>query len=392
MATRCSGASRLSCSPSSFFMFMMSKYQLLNEQGLTIMQGFARLGKAFPILTGFGLLLAIFAYGSFYMPAAGTALSQLAGFEGEGWGRFIGALVTLALAVLLLRAKKLYKAIEAVSRVVILALAITFLFVAVAQAPAIGEFISGFLFSVPSDKGVFGSLLVVVALVGVAGVTPAAIVYNYAIHEKGWRGPRYRKVQVLDLLVAIAGVAIIDFSIWTVAAETAHGRGLTIDSVDDLSRLMYLAVGAIGPPLLWLAVFFASFSSIIGTVYLFSRAVVDALHNAFPVRGKRYDDLGKDPIVKWLSGLGLTVPVLFATPWSPNTVVLAIVAVTIPLITTPVMLLGTLRLTSSERFLPRRFVKRWQVVLLLVLIVLALASLVGAGIGLFDTVRALVES
>ncbi|MBC3189555.1 Nramp family divalent metal transporter [Pseudonocardia sp. C8] len=369
-----------------FFMFMTSKYQLLNTDQLTIMQGFAKLGKPYPLLTGLGLFLGIFAYGSFYFPAAGTALAQLAGFGGEDWARFIGALATLILAVVTLKAKKLYQAVENVSRLTILVLALTFLFVAIAQAPAVGEFLRGFLFSLPADTGVFGSILIIVALVGVAGVTPAAIVYNYAIYEKGWRSHRYRKVQVLDLLVAITGVAIIDFSIWAVAAENAHGKGFAISGVDDLSRLMHSAVGTIGPPLLWIAVFFASFSSIIGTIFLFSRTVVDAIHNAFPTRRDRYGKIDRDPIVKWLSGLGLTLPIVFATPWAPSTVVLAVVAVTIPLISTPVMLLGTFRLTASAKFLPQRFVRKWQSAVLLVLIVLAVASLGGAAVGLYSTI------
>ncbi len=374
-----------------FFMFMMSKYQLLNEQGLTIMQGFGKLGRLYPLATGLGLLLAIYAYGAFYVPAAGTALAELVGSDMPS-AKFIGAAVTVALAAVMLRAKKAYSIFENFSRLVVLLLVGTFVYTAIAQGPSLVALVKGLLFSVPSDKGLFGSLFVVVALVGVAGVTPAAIIYNYAIYEKGWRSPRHRVTQVIDLLVAIVAIAIIDFSIWIVAAETAHDKGFSISDADDLARLMQLAVGSMGPPLLWTAIFFASFTSIIGTVYLFSRAVVDAIHNAFPARREKHSaDADKDPIVRWLTITGLVVPLLFATPWAPNMVVLAIVAVTIPLIATPFMLVGLIRLTSSTRFLPARYVHRWQSGLLMIMAAAALGSLVVATHGLLEIVKTLAS-
>nr|WP_255426059.1 Nramp family divalent metal transporter [Pseudonocardia sp. C8] len=370
-----------------FFTFMMSKYQLLNEQGLTIMQGFAKLGKLFPVAAGLGLLLGIFAYGAFYLPAAGAALAHLVGSDAE-WAPFIGSVATVCLCVLMLRAKKLYKAFENVSRLVTLLLVGTFLFTAISQWPSLIALVNGFLFSIPADEGLFGSFLVVVALTGVAGATPAAVIYNYAIYEKGWRGPRYRAVQVLDLLVSIVAIFVIELSIWIVAAETAYGPGIKIGSLEDLSRLMELAVGIVGPPMLWLAVFFASFTSIIGTVYLFSRVVTDAAQSAFP-RSRRHGDIDNHPITRWLTVTGLLLPLLFAAPWAPNVVVLAIVAVTIPLIAMPFMLFGTIRLTGSTRFMPAKFVSKWQSALLVLMMVWVLVSLAGAAHGLIGTVNAL---
>ncbi|CAN7700317.1 Nramp family divalent metal transporter [Mycolicibacterium frederiksbergense] len=370
-----------------FFMFMMTKYQLFNGQGLTIMQGFGKLGKIFPLATGIGLLLGIFAYGAFYVPAAGTALVELVGFESP-YAIFIGSLVSVALAAFMLKAKRAYAIFENFSRFVVLLLVGTFVYTAISQGPSLLALVEGLLFSVPSDKGIFGSLFVVVALIGVAGVTPAAIVYNYAIYEKGWRSPQHRATQVLDLLVAIVAIAIIDFSIWIVAAETVHGSGSDISDTDDLARLMQLAIGDIGPPLLWVAIFFASFTSVIGTIFLFSRAIVDALRNALP---SRYEDtdMEKSPIINWLTILGLLLPLLCATPWAPNMVVLAIVAVTIPLVATPFMLIGLIRLTGSVRFLPAEYVRRWQSGLLAIMTVAALVSLVIAGHGLVGVVRTL---
>ncbi|ART74262.1 hypothetical protein BTO20_37090 (plasmid) [Mycobacterium dioxanotrophicus] len=371
-----------------FFMFMMSKYQLLNGQGLTIMQGFGKLGRVFPLATGLGLLLGIFAYGAFYVPAAGTALAELIGSSSSS-AKFIGAVATVALAAFMLRAKRAYAIVENFSRLVVLLLVGTFVFTAISQGPSLLALVKGLLFSVPSEKGMFGSLYVVVALIGVAGVTPAAIIYNYAIYEKGWRSPGHRATQVLDLLVSIVAIAIIDFSIWVVAAETAHGSGFAISDTDDLAKLMRLAVGDIGPPLLWLAIFFASFTSVVGTVFLFSRAVVDALRNAFPSRHERNTDIDKSPIIKRLTVLGLVLPLLCATPWAPNMVVLAIVAVTIPLVATPFMLIGLIRLTGSTRFLPAEFVRRWQSGLLVIMTAAALVSLVIAAHGLVGIVRTL---
>lgn len=374
------------------YIFMMSKYQMLNEQGLTLMQGFAKLGRFFPLVTGFGLLLGIFAYGSFYIPAAGTALFQLFGIGGDTWGRFIGATVAVVAGALVLRSAKAYKLMETIARIVVVGLVAVFVYSAVSQRPPLGEFLEGFLLRTPATEGLFGSVLIMVALIGAAGVTPAAIAYLYAIHEKGWQGPRYRRLQVLDLLVSIVAVVIIDSSIWITATESVRDTGLTISSEEDLATMMERSVGTIGPFLLWGALFFVAFTSITGTIHLFSRAVVDAVHNAFPARTRAYSQLQNDPISRWLLVLGLIVPLVFASPWAPNTVVLSVVAVTIPLITMPFILLGTTLLTSSSKFLPKRFVNNWwQVGLLLAIIVVSIASVVGGTSGLLETIRELLE-
>lgn len=198
-------------------------------------------------------------------------------------------------------------------------------------------------------------------------------------------------MQVFDLAMAIVAIAIIDISVWVVAAEVAHGRDMQIGGIDDLARLMGLAVGPIGPPVLWLGIFFASFTSVVGTVYLFSRVVADALHNAANRSGEVKDetDFDRDPIVRWLVVSGLLVPLVFAMPWAPDVVVMAIVAVTIPLVATPFMLIGTLWLTASSRFVPRESIRIWQSGVLVILFVLAMVSLVGVGHTLVGMVRGL---
>lgn len=373
-----------------FFMFMMTKYQLVNPEGWTIMRGFGQLGRVFPLATGGGIALGIYAYGSFYVPASGVALARLVGAQ-SSWASFAGAALTVVTAFILLRAKNAYRVFEGIGRVVVLALVLVFLVTAISEAPALRDLISGLLFQMPENQGAYHSVMVVVALVGVAGVTPAAIVYNYAIREKGWTTPSHRAVQVLDLIVAIVAIALIDFSVWVVAAEVAHGRGMQIDGIDDLARMMELAVGPVGPPILWLGIFFASYTSVIGTVYLFSRVVADAVHNTSASARMSSDepDFDRDPIVRWLATSGLAVPLLFATPWAPDVVVLAIVAVTVPLVATPFMLIGTLWLTASRRFVPTESIRTWQSCLLIVLILLAMVSLVGVAHSLVSMVGGL---
>ena len=72
------------------------------------------------------------------------------------------------------------------------------------------------------------------------------LVYPYFLDSKGWRGPQYRRVQMYDFLLAVIVMIVLDLAIWTLGAELLYPQGLTIETMDDLPRLLSQVLGSGG--------------------------------------------------------------------------------------------------------------------------------------------------
>lgn len=375
-----------------FFMSALSKYMLANNQGDTsIMQGFARIWKGLPVLSGLAMGFLLFVYESYFISGAGTAMFQLTGIGGETWGVFIWAVIAIAAAIIILRSGRAYKIMEIFARITVAVLAATFIASAIIKGINVPELLAGLTFKLPPNVGLFGSLLVAVALMGVIGTTPATLAYPYAIREKGWQTPSHRKLQIFDAFTAIAAIAVIDLAIWATAAESSRGLGATIESPEDLAAMMERAVGSFGPPLLWLALFFVTFSSIGSSAYIYSKICVDGVRQGMPARSARYSDLDDDPWSRWMPLAALTLPLIFSTPWAPNVIILTVLGSTFAVISVPIIVIGITLLTSSRRWMLPGWVNRWwEVVLLLIVIGIAFWAVYGAVKGVVDALSTML--
>lgn len=371
-----------------FFMSALSKYILCNNQGDTsIMQGFARIWKGLPLLAGLSMGFLLFVYEAYFISGAGTALFQLTGIGGETWGVFTCAVIAAAASFLVIRSGRGYKIMEIFARITVAALVVTFVGAAVIQGVDIPELLRGLTFELPANVGLFGSLLVAVALMGVVGTTPATLAYPYAIREKGWQTPSHRKLQLFDALTAIAAIGLIDLAVWVTAAESARGTGLTIEGPEDLALMMERAVGSFGVPLLWLALFFVTFSSIGASAYIYSKICVDGMRQAMPSRRSRYADIESDPLVRWLPIAALTLPLVFSLPFSPNFIILTVLGSTFSVIAVPVIVIGIALLTSSRRWMIPEHVNRWwEILLLLIVVAVAIWAVYAAVTGLVNSI------
>jgi Mn2+/Fe2+ NRAMP family transporter len=260
-----------------FVVSALTKYQLCNSTNdQTILEGFQRVWRGFPMFLGIASVLLGVVYHCFLFLGAGTALYYLFGEFGGDWGIFMWAVVVLAAVVFMASRPNEYKWLEVVANLAMATLVLIFRWALVGSGIDVGAFIDGLTFSVPDDRGAYGAWLVVVAIIGAVGGSVANLMYPYFVSDKGWRGPRYRKLQVYDLLFGVSTLIVLNIAIWIVAAELMRGRGATIEGPEDLARMMELAIGPAGPTLLWLAVFFAVFDNIGTQVYAFPRMAVEA--------------------------------------------------------------------------------------------------------------------
>jgi Mn2+/Fe2+ NRAMP family transporter len=377
-----------------FVVSALTKYQLCNRiNDQTILDGFARVWNGFPIFLGVCSIGLGIVYHCFLFLGAGTALYYLFGQFGGDWGIFMWAVVVLGAVVFLARRPNQYKGLEIVANVAMATLVVIFLWALIGSGVEIGALVHGLTFSMPDDRGAYGAWLVVVAIIGAVGGSVANLMYPYFVSDKGWRGPRYRKLQVYDLLFGVISLIVLNLAIWIVAAELMRGRGATITGPQDLADMMELAIGPAGPPLLWIAVFFCVFDNIGTQVYSFARIAVEAVHKTFPARAERYgslihagdpdapqgdaaavapDDAGikparhvrpaalmRDPLFRRLQWLLLLPPILFTLPHGPSLVAITVFGNAIQVFVVPAMIVGLLWMTNSRKWMLKGFANKW---------------------------------
>lgn len=388
---------------------MLAKYQLCNSVGdETVLTGFGRLWKGFPLLLAVASTTLGFIYASYLLKAAGTALYNLTGrIGGEEWAIFFWSAIIVAVSIFLALRPSQYRGLEIVAQVAVIVVLVAFFIALINTGIDVGGLLGGLTFRLPPDVGAFGSLLVAVSVIGAVGGSAANLIYPYLMRDKGWRGPRYRKLQVYDLLVGVASLVVINLAIWVVATETLSGSGAGIAEADDLARMMEQAVGSAGPTLMWIAIFFIAFDNIPAYSYGFTRILVEAIHETFPARGARYaqaartsshgdspvihssegdvskEELAKsetsvrDPIFRYSQiGLLIILPLIFSLPGTADFIVLTILANAMAVLTAPIILVGVILITNNKQWiLPEYRNKWWENVILFIV----------AGIGLWAT-------
>jgi Mn2+/Fe2+ NRAMP family transporter len=188
-----------------------------------------------------------------------------------------------------------------------------------------------------------------------------------------------------------------------------RGRADAIASADDLAAMMEQAVGAIGPTLMWVAIFFIAFDNIPAYSYGFTRILVEAIHETFPARGARYahaartgshgdspvvhspegdvskEELAKsetstrDPIFRYSQiGLLIVLPLIFSLPGTADFIVLTILANAMAVLTAPIILVGAILITNNRRWmLPEYRNKWWENLILFVVAAIGLWATYG---------------
>jgi Mn2+/Fe2+ NRAMP family transporter len=391
-----------------FVVSALTKYQLCNRTNdQTILDGFARVWKGFPMFLGICSVGLGIVYHSFLFLGAGTALYELFGQFGGDWGIFMWAIVVLGAVVWMARSENQYKGLEIVANVAMAALVLIFIWALIGSGVDFGQLLHGMTFSMPADRGAYGAWLVVVAIIGAVGGSVANLMYPYFVSDKGWRGPKYRKLQVYDLLFGVCTLICLNLAIWIVAAQLMRGHGATITGPEDLANMMKLAIGPAGPPLLWIAVFFCVFDNIGTQVYSFARIAVEAVHKTFPARAERYgslihpgdadapealkatsltdtDDpsdaeitparhvrptaLMHDPLFRRIQWLLLLPPILFTLPHGPSLVAITVFGNAIQVFVVPAMIVGLLWMTNSRKWMLKGFANKWWENLILLVI------------------------
>ncbi|HHV65389.1 MAG TPA: Nramp family divalent metal transporter [Peptococcaceae bacterium] len=230
---------------------IIANYQLMNVKGHTIFDGYAALHRVYPILLALGGLLLGHFYCSYTIRGAGEALYHL---TGESFNVVIWSAIVVV-AGLLIAGKTIYKRLEFIEKIILGIMAITFLGGAIAVGPDFGAMAAGtFAFDVPDTVGSFEAMLIVISLIGAIGGSLANLLYPTFIQERGWRGPKYRRIVRYDLLFGIIVIIVLDLSIWVLGAQVLHPQGLIIENFNDLAALLGALLGRVGEIIIYLGI------------------------------------------------------------------------------------------------------------------------------------------
>jgi Mn2+/Fe2+ NRAMP family transporter len=380
-----------------FIVSAMSKYQLCNAVGdRTILDGYRRLWKGFPLYLGITTAVLGFVYVSFLLVAAGTALDHLTrGLIPLGnWGTPAWAIVTAVVATWLAFLKRAhYRGLEILAQLTMAALVLCFIIALVGTGIDVTALLQGLALDLPEgENGYITGVTTAVALIGAVGGSAANLLYPYLMQEKGWQGVEFRRLQRYDLLTGTTVMFGLVLAVWVVAAETLHGTGASVDSEEGLVLMMERAVGPAGPTLMWLAIFFVVFDNIVTQPRVFVQMLTEAVHRSRPARVRRLQAASPntpaeqlhhtDPLFRWLLLFIMLTPVVFSFPFAPELVGLTLLGNGLSVLTVPALIVGLVIITMRKDLMLPGYVNRWWESLVLVAI---------GAVGLWATYQLVVE-
>ncbi|MEN5214544.1 Nramp family divalent metal transporter [Pseudomonas pudica] len=335
---------------------IIARFQLCNNQGMTILQGYAQLHPVFAwFMLAYALLMGHL-MNAYMIKGAGEALAMLLRIDHP-----LLCSMAVVLAVWMLVGRNIYTMIEGVMKLLLAVMTLAFLALAVMSGPDVAGIVKGTIgFSIPADEGVHGALLVAVSVIGAVAGSVANFVHPYVMREKGWVGPQHKRIQRNDLLFAVFVGIVINLAIWIVGAEILRPNGIEVKTLGDLGKALELFFGPIGWYIFFVGVFATLFASISGKTTAFPMLITDAFQHVKPGRRERYGkEFHNDPMHKWFMLFILATPLVWSIPGMPDFVTLTIGVSALNIIGLPVISLGLLIMSNQKSLLGKAYRNNW---------------------------------
>ncbi len=363
---------------------VIARYQLCNPRGEHLLDGLCRLHRAYAPLILLSTVLMGHLYGAYMTRGIGEACRNATGI-GSVW---LWALGWNAAALLLVFRPALQR-IEILFKGLLILLSIAFLGSAAMVGPSPRDVFTGLTsFHIPQQTGHYGPLLVAMGMIGAVGGSLMNLVYPYFLDNKGWRGPRFRKLQFYDFLLAMAVMLVLDLSIWILGAETLHADGGTIETMDDLPWLLGTRLGQLGALVFYAGIFAAVFTSLIGhALGLGMLASHSWLRLRSPAADLSRTDFRQTRLYQGIATWCLVSPLIWTLPGMPDFVALTLVINALQVVLLPLIAGGLWVLSSRPGDIGAEYQNRWwEHIVLAVLLLLAISGAGGAITSTYDTV------
>jgi len=273
-----------------------------------------------------------------------------------------------------------YGPVERLCKVLAVAFGVSLVVAAVASRPSVGGVLYGlFVPSAPADVGLYSTLLLVTALVGTESGSLTNITYSYFVIEKGWRSAADLRTQRVDLAIGVGALLLAAVALQAAAAATLYGTATSVESVDDLSRLLSTTFGRAGVLVFAAGLLGKTFAGFVGGTTGYALLAGDIVRRLGrepeAAATKTAVDRRDDRVYQsWVAILALSPLYVVFTSWQP--VILALLASAamaglIPLLAIGLLLLGNDRRLGSHA-------NRWPSNLLIVLLAIIAIALTGA--------------
>jgi Mn2+/Fe2+ NRAMP family transporter len=378
------------------FVANIARFELCNERGLTVMEALRELHPLFPPFIMFSTIALCHGVNVYMYVGLGDSCRELAkaaglGDGGPSWLWSVG----WSVAFYLLLSRPVFKRIEVVFLLFLGVLSVSLLTAAALARPNLAAILHGtFGFEMPAVGKAFDPKLVAVSLVGAVAGSIANLMYPYLMREKGWTTPAHRKVQLYDLALGIMVIIVLDLAVWAVGAEVLHPKGLRVEGTHDLAALLTETMGPIGGVLIYLGIFAAVGSSLVGNALGYGFMATHAYLLWRPVEG--YHDAaayrshpGYRKMVLW----GLFSPLPWVLSGQAQFVPLTVTLNAFQVFLLPVLAVGIWRLTAGTRFMGSTYRNNLlQNAGMAIFTLVALLGTLGAGESLLKSLLKLLNS
>jgi len=165
-------------------------------------------------------------------------------------------------------------------------------------------------------------------------------------------GPKYRKLQMLDLITGMAPLFLINMLSGLFATEAVYSKGGTLETIADLANMMQNIIGPIGPVVLWICIFGAAFTSFPSQSRGFAQLAVNGLHLGTKSGKKWINKDEEDPKFRIIQmGVFVIIPSFASIPGAPDMIVLNVLGTALAnMHFTSVIIVGIIMLTSSKKY------------------------------------------
>lgn len=351
------------------FVSLIAKYQLCNQHGEGVLDGLARLNRWYaPALMVVAIVMGHF-YGSYMARGIGESMVAITGLGADSqWGVLCWATVWSAIALALVF-RPAYGPLELVFKILLAVLAISFIGLAIWVGPSAEGILSGtFAFKMPEQQGKYNPLLITIGMLGAIGGSVMNLAYPYFIEQKGWKGPKYRRLQQYDFLLAVVVMILLNLAIWTVGAEVLYGKGKSIENLEDLAGLLGTMMGDGGRLLFHFGVFAAVFTSLVGHAIGLGSMAAHGYVRWKSGTERITTDYRLHPLYRAVVVWILISPLIWSLPGMPGFVHLTLIANSMQVVLIPFLAGGLWCITANSRYIGAEYRNRWWENLIMIVV------------------------
>ncbi len=206
----------------------------------------------------------------------------------------------------------------------------------------------------PTEYGVYGPTLVLMAVISAAVGSLTNLKYSAYVHEKGWRDLSFLRTQRMDLAVSVFSMFVMLAMIQVAAAGALLPRGIAVGNVEDLIPIFSEILGGIGHVVLAVSLWAVVFTSYLSGGTGYGLMFADIYHRH--LRPTSISDHEPDQETARLPAYRFLILYTFLSPlyslfwdWSPMGLVLLQSASSV--VTLPVAIFLVLRLIADKRIM-----------------------------------------